>query len=397
MARDWLWRKANFDGASFYVDASELSRGRRLVIHEYPGAERHDVEDMGRKAGKLELTAYFVSETADIDSAALRARIEQGGAGMLVIPMFGAMRVRAIEGRPTWNRQALNYVGFRIEFVEEGDAFAPMPLGLGAASLAFQAAGLAATVADAIDASIAGGGLSGAQADFALSDMRAAGLVVADDIEAFRAGTPLPAKFDSETRLSLADARSDLADHSADVAASVAALGSALDTIVTEAAGGDPVQLLVAMTDKALRDRQASLGQWGVSPLVSIVPLAAAVFYAAHATRLYAVADYVDRASAQAARAKIGQLAGAVTAAYADLGAAACAAFDDIYGLAARHLSSRIPDLAPVIIVETGVSLPSNVLAYRLYGDPNRGLELAQRNRVATPCMMPTAFEAAAR
>jgi prophage DNA circulation protein len=86
-----------------------------------------------------------------------------------------------------------------------------------------------------------------------------------------------------------------------------------------------------------------------------------------------------------------------VTAVYAELGAAACAAFDDIYGLAARHLSSRIPDLAPVIIVEVGVSLPSNVLAYRLYGDPNRGLELAQRNRVATPCFMPLQFEASAR
>jgi prophage DNA circulation protein len=397
MARSWLWPKANFDGASFYVDASELQRGRRLVIHEYPGAERHDVEDMGRKAGRIELTAYFVSETADIDSAALRARIEQGGAGMLVIPMFGALRARAIEGRPVWNRQALNYVGFQVTFVEEGSAFAPAPLGLGEAGLAFMAAGLAATVANAVQLSVPGDGVASAQADFILSDMREASIVVADDIERFRAATPLPANKDSDVRLTIADARSDLSDHSADAAGALATLGGALDTIVTEASGGDPVQLLVDMTDKALKDRQASLGQWGISPLVSIVPLAAAVFYAAQAARLYAVADYLDRGSAQAARAKIGQLAGAVTAVYAELGAQACAAFDDIYGLAARHLSSRIPDLAPVIIVELGVSLPSNVLAYRLYGDPNRGLELAQRNRVATPCFMPTVFEAAAR
>ena len=397
MARNWLWQKANFDGASFYVDASEFSRGRRLVIHQYPYSERHDVEDMGRQAGKIELTAYFVSETADLDSAALRARVEQGGAGMLVIPMFGAMRVRAIEGRPTWNRQALNYVGFQVTFVEEGSAFAPVPLGLGAAQLAFMAANIGAVIGDAINESLAGDIGSVAQADFIKSDMGESAIAVAADVEVFRAATPITEKFDSEVKVAIAEAKSALSDQSADIGASMAALMAAVDTIVTERTGGDPVSALEAMVDNALADRTELLGQWGVHRLVTVVPIAAAIIYAAQASRILAISEYIERGAAQNARARIAAMAAKVTAAYSDLNFAAQSAFDDIYGLAARHLSSRIPDLAPVIIVEVGISLPSNVLAYRLYGDPSRGLELVNRNKVVTPCYMPTTFEAASR
>lgn len=393
MARSWLWRKANFDGASFYVDASELSRGRRLVIHEYPGGERHDVEDMGRKAGKIELTAYFVSETADIDSAALRARVEQGGAGMLVIPMFGAMRVRAIEGRPVWNRQALNYVGFKIEFVEEGDAFAPMPLGLGAAQLAFMGSALGAIVGAAITENLAGA----AQVNFLRADMNAQAVIVADAVETLRASLPLPETVDGDVKVAIADARRNLIEETIDAAATIEIVANAVDVIATEQMGGDPAGILQDMVDETIATRNALQAQWGVLPLVGSVPIAAGLVYAAQAVRLLGVRGYRDRASAQAARTQISVLAAKVVDLYDTLSVEAQMAFDEFYGAAARHLSNQIPDLAPVIIVELGASLPSNVLAYRLYGDPNRGLELAQRNRVATPCMMPTVFEAAAR
>ena len=109
-----------------------------------------------------------------------------------------------------------------------------------------------------------------------------------------------------------------------------------------------------------------------------------------------AIKDYRDRKAAQAERARIASSAGAITALYDALGPDAMSALDAMFGMAAKYLSERIPNLAPVVIVETGVSLPSNVLAYRLYGDPNRAQELVDRNAVATPAIMPTKIEALA-
>ena len=115
---------------------------------------------------------------------------------------------------------------------------------------------------------------------------------------------------------------------------------------------------------------------------------------AAETARALALQSYTDRPSAIGARNQIAAMANTVLPFYGVLGADACDAFDEIYGSAAQFLSQKIINLAPVELVSLAVSLPSNVLAYRLYGDPNRGLQLAQMNNVATPCFMPTLFEA---
>jgi prophage DNA circulation protein len=392
MARDWRWRKASFDGAQFYVDASELPGGRRLVVHEYPGSEKHDVEDMGRKAGVFSITAYFVSETSDADSAALRARLELPGAGLLSIPMFGSRRVRAHQWTPSWSKQALNFVGFHISFVEEGTAGAPIPIGLGEAMLAQMGAGLASVLGGAVSDALIGA----PQAGYLRADMAAAAADLGAAVETVRRSIVLPDDVASATRVAISDVAVSLAvGASIDPGAATATLLAQLDTIVYEQQGGDAGATLSAAMQGSLAARAAVLSQWGVSPLVSIVPLAGAVAFAAQAARVLAIADYANRRDAAAARGQIAALAGAVLPLYGALGPAATAAFDDMFGEAARHISSRILDLAPVVLVEVGASLPANVLAWRLYGDPNRARELIDRNRVATPCFMPLQFEAA--
>jgi hypothetical protein len=397
MARDWRWEPASFDGARFYVDAQEIPGGRRLVVHEYANSERHDVEDLGRKAGTLEVTAYFVSETADADSALLRARLERGGPGFLTIPMFGTRQVRAQQWRPSWSKQALNFVGFQITFVEEGNAFAPIPLGLGEAQLAQLGGGLAQSLGAAISSTVA----SAPQSSYLRADMLREVSTVVAGVSSFRASTPLPVRVDSETKTALADAGKLARDPLSDPGELVGTVLTALDDIVaqhtTDNDVAGPIDDLDDLSAAALAARSMSLARWGVSPLVAIVPLAAALAYSGQASRLRAIRDYRDRATAQAARTKIGVASALLTPLYGALGVDAMMAFDGMIGLAARHISSRIPDLSPVVIVETGASLPSNVLAYRLYADPTRGRELAERNGVATPCFMPTRFEANAR
>lgn len=76
------------------------------------------------------------------------------------------------------------------------------------------------------------------------------------------------------------------------------------------------------------------------------------------------------------------------------LGDAVAAWLSAMTGEAALNLSRRAATLAPIVRVETALSLPASRLAYDLYGDAGRAAELVDRNRAATPAMMPTRIEA---
>jgi hypothetical protein len=107
-------------------------------------------------------------------------------------------------------------------------------------------------------------------------------------------------------------------------------------------------------------------------------------------------ADYPSRQDAIAARAR---LSDEVAAIYPLLGQAGADAVDFLVmlsGAAVRALSDIAASRAPLVRVETNVSLPSTVLAYDLYAAPERATELVQRNRSATPLIMPATLEAVA-
>ena len=63
---------------------------------------------------------------------------------------------------------------------------------------------------------------------------------------------------------------------------------------------------------------------------------------------------------------------------------------------ASRRLSDRAASLKPTVRVTLTRAYPSTVVAWRLYGDPNRGAELAKRATCGTPMFMPTEFDALA-
>ena len=67
-----------------------------------------------------------------------------------------------------------------------------------------------------------------------------------------------------------------------------------------------------------------------------------------------------------------------------------------LVGVTVRHLSSDAASRVPVVRVETGISLPSSLVAWDLYGNPSRGREIVERNRTGSAMLMPVAFEALA-
>jgi prophage DNA circulation protein len=67
-----------------------------------------------------------------------------------------------------------------------------------------------------------------------------------------------------------------------------------------------------------------------------------------------------------------------------------------LVAVAVRLVSAIAADATPIVRVESGISLPSTVLAYRMYGDATRAGQLVDIAGAGTPMVMPVAFDALA-
>ncbi|MBY5804079.1 hypothetical protein HFN52_10765 [Rhizobium leguminosarum] len=110
-------------------------------------------------------------------------------------------------------------------------------------------------------------------------------------------------------------------------------------------------------------------------------------------------AEWASRPMARSARSRVSS-AGDDGAAAADTlggdGADLYAWLTSVTAVSCRLISDIAADAAPVIRVSTGISLPSTVLAYQLYGDAKRASGLVDLAGSSTPMVMPTLFDAIA-
>jgi len=391
MARDWLWPKASFKGAEFYVEQQQLPGGNRIIKHTYPYSNKHDIENLGRNPDTFQVNAYFASETADADSQALKAALENDGPGLLMLPMFGAQFVQADTWSREWNQAKLNYVGFSILFTEASTSDSPASEGMGERELADMTSGFGDVLSGAVDALFT----AVAPLAFALADAGEALLDFADTLATVADGLSLPSQVAQVIAASLDDGTRALQSGAFRPGQATGNLCDLLDLAVTEAQASAPADIL-STAAAAMLDQANALQSGAVTPAAAAIPVAGAMAFIASALRCLAIASYTDRRQAIAARDRMATLAQAVQPLYGQLGPDAVAAFDAVWGEAAIHLSGRIASLAPVVAVEINRSMPSTVIAYTLYGDPSRATDLVARNRIAAPLLMPTRFEAAA-
>lgn len=111
---------ASFRGVTFFVEASEISAGRRVVTHQYPQRDEPFTEDLGRAARVFSLSAFVLGDDCIEQAQALRDAIEQPGPGTLVHPEFGELQVIAQPGGSMSFDQARRRVRFSLSFVEAG-------------------------------------------------------------------------------------------------------------------------------------------------------------------------------------------------------------------------------------------------------------------------------------
>ena len=126
--RDRL-RKASFRGVAFFVDSSELSGGRRVANHEFPGREEPYSEDLGRKQRTYPITAYIIGADYFRERDALINACEAESTGQLVHPYYGTKVVRCTSLRVSESRQDGGIVTVAMEFVEAGTKPSPKSSG----------------------------------------------------------------------------------------------------------------------------------------------------------------------------------------------------------------------------------------------------------------------------
>ena len=120
-----LW-PASFRGVPFNATASTLTIGRRTHVFEYPQRDKPFVEDLGKSAREITLTAVFAGPEYITGMNRLLEAMEQEGSGVLVHPMLGSMTVTPkATTKVTYSTTKLGFSSAELVFVESGDYVFP--------------------------------------------------------------------------------------------------------------------------------------------------------------------------------------------------------------------------------------------------------------------------------
>ena len=122
-------RPASFRGVPFdSFEQHTESGGRRIVRHEFPLRDTPYAEDLGRKAGQLQVEAFILrNRWADYEAARdkLRDALRAAGPGTLVHPWLGQMQVCVDGYTVRESTREGGYCQFSVTFVEAGSLIEP--------------------------------------------------------------------------------------------------------------------------------------------------------------------------------------------------------------------------------------------------------------------------------
>lgn len=392
-------RPASFRGVPFEVDTDQATGfGRHVVVHEYVNAEDHATEDLGRRAGRIKLTAYLPDARFGADAYARRdalvAACTAKGPAMLVLPSGRPRQVRCISIDTSDDRNKQGYVRAELEFVDVGAALGPVGLPIGNRILQSLLQGLPAALGAAVVE----------RADWTLAQRDQLSITAVNGValvETVRAGVPLDVEAATEIFTTLQDLTTAIASLSGAeatgawieaVADAAAAISDAAEPLDLAPAWRDALAAAPAIhpaTKSPALSRAIAPQQRGA---VAIEALALCEYARAQANR-----EYRDRQTAIDARTALRAVAEpALQRIGASLGEEPHAIAAQAVSLACAHIAAIALDLKPIVVVETARTIPSTLAAWAMYGDPARAEDLVRRNRIATPLLMPRAFEALA-
>jgi prophage DNA circulation protein len=390
---DWtrLLLPASFNGIPFYVEGSDIEAGHRVSTSMVPNG-RHINESFGPSARKFEVEAYLTRETSAAVAEALLSAAELRHKGVLVLPDSGARLVRLTKAKRSFKRDKLGYVEVSLEAVAE-----PVNAGAGLSANALEAqiyaiAGLAASALGVFAG--AAFQLSGQPSTVQEAGFDAAAGALGDLVALRDAVRPDPAALDAmapaftAATVALAGLISDPDSFGLALANAAIALGDAVDPATlteTIVAFGQPEDAAPA---------QVSQG----TALVIAANAAQAVTLQAAARAIalgegLAHRNYRDRAEAITARAIAAAVFDDALSRAGRAGLDLARELSAMQGVIAELAARREADIAPLITVSAGRSLPALVWAWALYADVSRATEMVQRTGAIHPGFMPERFE----
>lgn len=110
---------ASFRGVKFDVINTRDSWSRDIAQHEYPYIDGADIQDMGRKARNIRLSALFWGDDYDSRLQSFIAALDKPGAGELIHPIYGSMpNMQAIECQIGHDAENVDYCTVELVFLE---------------------------------------------------------------------------------------------------------------------------------------------------------------------------------------------------------------------------------------------------------------------------------------
>ena len=415
-------RQASFRGIPFGVFSSEGRFGRRNAIHEYPYKDSVWVEDMGRAARRIGMTGFLVENGVATPGDVISQRnrminaAEKSGSATLIHPTLGEMDISLIDfdWRERWDLGRV--VELTFHFIESGAK--TFPEVKASTTDAVNAAADAADAAAGADfltkaGSMLKSGISAVQqvVNTVQKYTRIAQNLINGATNLFHLVQTLTGQFGrffglSKTGTSSipvlvaksAVSRQNVANSIA--AANVSALALSASTASSHPAAIQAVTSAFLAGSPNPRDAISSFqtmaeslsGGSGITAASNDLARRAAVVAMARAGALYEPTSHNDSVAIRSIIAD--QLAAEILIA-ADQGEDST--FQSLRELRAKSiqdLTERGGTLADLVTVTTPNSVPSLVLAQRLYGDISRNDELISVASPIHPLFMPKTFKA---
>jgi len=376
------YRQPSFRGVEFEVESSSAKNAKRIAKHEFIGRNGHYPEEMSQKGEDLKFAAYLIGENYHEQRDKLIAALKKRGSGVLVHPDFGERTVLCSGFTVSHNSKEGRMCRFAIEFIEAGEPIYPEVVSDPTLQLessvkkvqdsslvkfldTFTVSGFPAFVAEAavVSVQVLSDGIEGA-ASFFFGE--------AQDI------TDLAVQINSirQNIDTIVDLPEDLADAFRN---SLALLGKAagstkasVDALIFMAENGeDEETTAVTPTRSRVNENKLALYQY-----VQSIAASNAAFYAANG-------EYESRDDAIYARTVIADVLDIIQEEIDDT-----SQYIDVSNVR-THLVQALPAFdkqLPVLQeVTPATTLPSLVLAHRLYNDATRGDEVVARNNVSHP------------
>lgn len=109
----------SFRGVRLDVINTRDSWSRDIAQHEYPYIDGADIQDMGRKARNIRLSALFWGDDYDSRLQSFIAALDKPGAGELIHPIYGSMpNMQAIECQISHDAENVDYCTVELVFLE---------------------------------------------------------------------------------------------------------------------------------------------------------------------------------------------------------------------------------------------------------------------------------------